>query len=92
MINTIKTVTELKSEIEINQDLVNVGDIIFYTDMSNCMKYEVTENFGDGVEVKALNDDCNVEKGQFEDLFFNELQKGWEFSNETRNLKPQLDA
>jgi len=83
---------ELKSEVELNNNIIEVSDLITYSDNSNFMQYKVTELFEGGMEVKAMNDNCNVEIGKLEDLYFNELQIGWKFSDETRILKKQLDA
>jgi len=83
-------INTLKSEIEINQHLIEVNDIIFYVDGSNFMEYKVTELFEGGIEVKALNNDCNIEINKFEDLYFHQLQCGWVFSNDTRILKKDL--
>lgn len=83
---------ELKSEVEKFQNILKVGDKINYSDGCNFMEYQITELFEDGIEVKALTDNCNIEKGKCEDLFFNELQKGWIIDEETKNLKTEFYA
>ncbi len=80
----------MKSEIEKNKAVVAEGDVIVYSDTHNFMAYLVIENFGTGIEVRALSDECNVKKGQCEDLYFHELQLGWEFSGETKKYKRNL--
>ena len=81
---------DLVFEIEKYKSIVKVGDVIHYVDASNCMTYEVTENFGEGIEVKALSDNCSVEKGKFEALYFDELQRGWCFSENSKNMKKEF--
>ena len=88
----IQISTDLQSEVELNSNIIELGDSITYSDNCNFMQYEVTDLFDGGIEVKAMNDNCNVEKGKFEDLYFNELQTGWKFSDETKNLKKEFYA
>jgi len=71
----------MKSQVEKNQAKLKVGDVIFYTDNSNCEKWEVTELFEGGFEAK----------GEFETkcFLFNELQVGWSISANTMEYNKQ---
>ena len=71
----------MKSQLEKNQTNLKVTDIVFYTDDSNCEKWEVTELFEGGFEAK----------GEFETKYFmfNELQIGWSISSNTMEHNKQ---
>jgi hypothetical protein len=71
----------MKSQVEKNQAKIKIGDIIFYTDNSNCEKWEVIELFEGGFEAK----------GEFETkgFLFSELQIGWSISANTMEYNKQ---
>ena len=67
----------MKSEVEKNQKLINIGDELIYIDESNCEKWVVTGLFCGGFE--AQND---YETKAF---YFHELQIGWGISPKTKS-------
>ena len=69
-------INTLKSEVELNQKLIFVGDILIYCDACNCERWQVTELFDGGFEAK--ND------YETKDFWFNELQYGWSISEKTK--------
>tara|TARA_R110000744_G_scaffold84645_3_gene165578 strand:- start:851 stop:1114 length:264 start_codon:yes stop_codon:yes gene_type:complete len=64
----------LMSEVELNQNLICVGDKLFAQGGDT---YFVTELFEGGFAAK-----CEWEENDF---FFDELQKGWSISESTKN-------
>ena len=63
----------MKSEVELNKELIRVGDELLATGGD---WYIVTELFEGGFSAK-----CEWEENDF---FFNELQLGWELSERTK--------
>ena len=63
----------MKSEVELNKELIRVGDELLATGGD---WYTVTELFEGGFSAK-----CEWEENDF---FFNELQLGWELSERTK--------
>lgn len=64
---------ELRSNIEINKNLLKVGTEIYYCDCENYMSYTVTEVNEKGFEC------LENETKDLEYFFFSELQHGWDF-------------
>lgn len=78
----IRTVEELKSEVETNRDFIRPGDVLFYIDAGNSIRYEVVEIFDGGF---AAKDDYETK-----DYYFHELQKGWQLSERTRETHRKI--
>ncbi len=78
----------LKSKVEFLKNYVKRGDVLIYCDNENYMRYEVIENFGDSVELNPLTENSNTEG--IEDVYFNEMQIGWDFSTKTINARREL--
>lgn len=68
---------EMKSEVELNKELIEIGDVLYYTDASNTEKWTVESVFENGFE--AVDSD-----GYQDFFFFYELQLGWEISEKTK--------
>jgi len=63
---------DLKSEVELNKELIKKWVRLTYMDHCNFNRWEVTNVFGWGFEAK--ND------YETRDFYFNELQLGWEIT------------
>lgn len=64
----------LVSEVELNQDLITEGTVLFYEDMSNTQKWTVTskeEGYFEAIDID----------GHTDIFMFNELQFGWTISD-----------
>lgn len=75
--------SELRSEVERNQNRVIVGDVLLYIDGENCQKWEVIELFDGGFEAK--------DNYETRDFWFHELQYGWQFSEKTKEYHRIFD-
>ena len=75
------TTAALKSEVEINQHLIQIGDCLAYTDAANNEKWEVTELFDGGFEAK--ND------YEIKDFYFHQLQMGWSVTERTKRQRQE---
>jgi hypothetical protein len=58
--------------------IAKVGDKITYADDLNFMSYKIIEIFDNGFSIEATNNNCNVEKGDCEDLHIATMQHGWQ--------------
>lgn len=67
------------SKLSIDKNILRIGDVVTYCDSVNFMTYEVSELFEGGAELKAISG-CGVEGGEFEDIYFDSLQLGWELN------------
>lgn len=68
----------MKSEVEVNQKLITVGDVLYYMDGSNCDKWIVKSLFEGGFI--AFNTELEGE----DVFFFNQLQYGWIISDNSK--------
>jgi len=75
---------ELESEVARNRNNVQVGDVLYYIDCSNCARYRVTEVFDGGFEAIGESGSTNLGIGVAEDFYFSQLQKGWCFAESTK--------
>ena len=66
----------LMSEVELNQNLIMVGDKLYYYDSMNFETWYVTELFDGGFEAK--------DNEETKDFYFDELQHGWGISEKTK--------
>lgn len=69
----------MKSEVEANNQLIRVGDVLYYMDGSNCDKWVVNSLFDGGFIA------FNTEYESEDVFFFGELQYGWIISDNTKN-------
>ena len=78
MKETVKICTDkaLMSEVELNKELIRVGDKLYYSDATNFETWAVTELFEGGFEAK--------DDEETKDFYFDELQKGWDISEKTK--------
>jgi hypothetical protein len=69
----------LISEVEMNRNVILIGDNLLYTDACNCERWIVTELFKGGF--MAFNRDIE----ESESFYFEDLQIGWSISEKTKS-------
>ena len=62
-----------------NAPFLLAGDNVYYSDAANLIKYEVTDIFESGFEVRNTDKECPIQY-QFECHSFLDLQHGWNIS------------
>lgn len=74
----MNTIENIKSEVEIFKSFVRKGEKLFYVDADNCEKWIVTD-VAEPHSFTAID-----EEGAASTMNFEELQKGWQFSEEKK--------
>jgi len=79
----------MQSEVERNKQLIEPGNVLYYTDQSNCQRWVVIEVIKDNLGINEsfwAQDEAN-----YKYLFdFNELQLGWSISEITKKSNQNL--
>lgn len=73
----------LESNLSKNRNSIKANDYIIYSDDYNFMKFVVVELLfdEDAIVIKAISDDCNINIGETDILYLNNLQLGWRLNS-----------
>lgn len=74
----------MKSEVELNKELIKIADVLYYIDSENNETFIVLSVDENGF--KAIDSDENIDT-----FIFSELQLGWHISDRTKILHQVVD-
>lgn len=84
MFVSTKIRNDMKSEVEVNKELIKVSDVLYYIDAHNNETHIVIDV--DSNWFKTIDSDENIET-----FIFSELQNGWHISDRTKILHQVVD-